>query len=170
MLPALPSRAILVALLICLTSVSACGWFGGGGGTRGTPAVEDPAANPLMPDTSGRLQFGRREAVDPSVRIATIDSLQVDRTPTGAIVLATGTASREGAFDAALRNPEGQPQVENGVLLLEFVVTYPDRATNLGTAQTRQVQAAASLTTQTLQQIRAIRVIGLENSRETRRR
>ena len=162
-------RLPVLALMMALLTLSSCGWFGGG--TRSAPEVDDATANPLMPDASGGgLNFGRPEAPDPSVRIATVDSLTVERTPTGAIVVATGTATRQGAFDAALRNPSGEPQVENGVLLLEFIVTYPPQATSVGPAQTRQVRAAASLTTQTLRQIRAVRVIAMENSREARRR
>ena len=85
-------RLPVLALMMALLTLSSCGWFGGG--TRSAPEVDDATANPLMPDASGGgLNFGRPEAPDPSVRIATVDSLTVERTPTGAIVVATGTAT-----------------------------------------------------------------------------
>ena len=157
-------RPVWAALAICLTLLGACG-------RSAAPATDaDPNANPLIPVDPDQGVFSSGPPEDPAVRIDSIDSLTVERTITGAIVLAQGTASRQGAFNAELRNPGGAPRVKNGVLILEFVVTYPAEETAVGGEVSRRVNAAASLTTQTLQQIRAIRVIGLGNSREVRRR
>lgn len=160
-------RPIWVALVISLTVLSGCGWFGNR--SANTDAEVPPDVNPLIPVENDRLSF-REAPVDNSVRITTIDKLTVERTVSGAIVLVTGIASRQGAYGAALRNPGGEPTVENGVLVLEFVVNYPEFQTPVGSPASREVNVAASLTTQTLQQVRAIRVVGLENSREARRR
>ena len=171
----------LSVLMIASLTLSACSgwrdsrvnpsnWFG-----RSTPAapVETPAddANALVPDQgSGRGFFARPEAEDISVLVTTIDELRIDRKPSGAIVLASGTAFRQGAYDAQLRPVQSEENRKNGVLELEFRVNYPPYATPQGPERTREVTDAIDISQDDLDGIRLIRVRGQQNALESRRR
>ena len=58
---------------------------------------------------------------------------------------------------------------ENGVLTLDFVVAYPSQNTPVGGTSLRQVHTARSLSKQTLETTKLIRVVGANGARETRR-
>lgn len=167
------------ALLLGGLTLSACGsWSGsrlkpGNWFDRDSTEVE-PAAdfNPLIPveEDRARIRIGRssddEETEDRSVPITRIAALRVDRTPTGAIVLATGEAFRLGAYEAALVPVESSSEAE---LAYTFRVTYPTAPSYRGTEATRTIRAAVSLSEADLRNIRSIRVIGEENAREVRR-
>lgn len=149
--------------------VNPSNWFG-----PSTPApIEEPVdeANALIPEQgSGRGLFARPEQVDTSVPIATVTALRVDPRPSGATVLATGTAFRQGAFDAQLLPVASEENRKNGILEFEFRVKYPDYATAQGPERTREVTDAIDVTRQNLDGVRVIRVKGQQNALETRRR
>jgi len=173
-------RKSLTVFLAASLLLSSCGgwsdsranprnWFGK---SRQVP-VEEPninteAVNPLIPQKSAISR--RPEAVDASVAVASVSELRVERTTTGAIILATGIASRQGAYDAQLRLEPIEGEGPSSTLTYTFRVVYPEYLTTTGSDYTRTIHVARSLTTQDLSGIRLIRVRGAQNTLETRRR
>ncbi|MBT8154595.1 hypothetical protein KMP13_11935 [Epibacterium ulvae] len=140
-------------------------WFGRSDEVR--LEVEAETVNPLIPIDEKVDLVRKAEAEETRVLLDTVTELRVERTSTGAIIYATGLPSRQGAFDVALRPNE---EAEDGVLELEFVVNYPEFATQRGSEFSRTVRAAHSLSNGDLRDVRLIRVLATENARETRRR
>jgi len=132
------------------------------------PEIDPEAVNPLIPQKSAISK--RPDAADASVAIASVTELRVDRTTTGAIIQATGVASRQGAFDVELRLDPQEGDAAPDVLSYTFRVVLPEDPTAVGSEHTRTVHAAQSLTKQDLAGIRLIRVKGAQNALETRRR
>ena len=171
-------RHAIGALLIGTLTLSACGgwrdsranprnWFGGS-----EEAIAEPVeyVNPLIPveEERTRIRVGRSEE---DVEITTepiteITDLRIDRTTTGAIVVATGLAKRQGAYNARL-----VPVEESASETLSFVfeVAYPEAPTYKGNEATRTIRAATHLTIQDLRRVNKIRVEGATNARESRR-
>ena len=107
------------------------------------------------------------EDVDvPTEPITEIADLRIDRTTTGAIVVATGIAKRQGAYDAKLVPVETET---GATLTYTFEVAYPEAATYKGNEATRTIRAAVNLTQQELRSVTTIRVEGETNARESRR-
>lgn len=167
-------------LLVALSTLSACSswrdsranpsnWFG-----KSTPApVETSAsdADALVPkQSSGRGLFARPEPEDTSVPITTITELRIEPNASGAIVVAQGTAFRQGAYDAKLTFVESEENRKNGVMEFVFRVNYPTYATAQGPERTREVTDAVNVSRQDLEGIRLIRVVGQQNALESRRR
>lgn len=170
----------LSVLLVALMSLSACGgwrdsranpsnWFG-----RSAPApveVSADDANALVPQQGdGRGLFARPEAEDNSVPIAVIDELRINPTPTGAIILASGTATRQGAFNAQLVRQRSEELTSSGTMEFSFRVDYPDYATAQGTVRSRMIDEAITVSSKELEGIRVVRVVGQQNALESRRR
>ena len=173
-------RHPILALLVSSLVLSSCGgwsnsrlnptnWFGGSQESSIDPSTVE-GFNPLIPDEDEEDEgmFSRPEEVDTSVLIAQISAMRIERTPTGAIIYAEGLATREGAFDADLvAQTDDVP--ENGVLVYEFRVNYPESATRIGTQATRTIRAAETVSNALLRDARTIRVIAEQNARESRR-
>lgn len=167
-------KTTLTLLVSTSLILSACGWrdsrvnpsnwFG-----QPEPVAVDESANPLVPKKRNSI-LSRPEAVDTSVLIASVTSLQIDPTPSGAIILAEGVASRQGAYDAELRPVNTELVSEDGVLELEFRVVYPVTNTAVGNNRSREVFEAYSLTRQQLTGVRLVRVRAAQNALESRRR
>ena len=171
------SLSILMAATLTLSACNSwsdsranpSNWFGPSIPVDDAPPEYD--ANILVPEQrEGAGLFKRPDAEDTSVPIARIDELRIDPTSTGAIIFATGTAARQGAFDARLVRVESEENAKNGILEYTFRVTYPTYATNQGSERSRQVSDAANISVDELQSIRLVRVIGQENTLESRRR
>ncbi|MCJ8139386.1 hypothetical protein [Falsirhodobacter halotolerans] len=137
----------LLALLILGTTLGGCNrlnpgtWLNSGGDTPAptqTVVTEDP--RPL---------------------IAQVTEVEVDRTPNGAIVRATGVAPTEGWYGPALIAQTAQP---DGTLILKFHATAPATAMPTGTTTSRQIVAATALTNATLANTRRIVVQGASNA------
>ncbi len=144
-------------------------WFGS---STSTP-TEAPAYDPnvlVPPEREGTGLFSRPDPVDNSVPIARIDELRINPTPSGAIIYASGTAARQGAHGAQLVRVESEENQKNGVLEFTFRVSYPSYATNQGTERSRTVSDAANVSLDDLQNIRLVRVVGQQNTLESRRR
>ena len=169
-----PVSLLMVAALI----LTACGgwsnsglnpgnWFGGSRSVA-VPSA-DGGVNPLLPPQRERI-LSRPEAEDRSVPIAVVSEMRVDRAINGAIVSASGLATRQGAFAPELRplDPELRPD-ENGVLTFAFRVVYPEDSTPVGNDRTRTVDAAISFSTEDLRGVQRIRVTGQQNAQESRR-
>ena len=108
--------------------------------------------------------------MDRSVPIAVVSELRIDPTNTGAIIFASGVATRQGAFGAELRPDPSEQNAKNGVLAYTFRVIYPEEPTPQGPERSRTVSDAVNVTAQELEGIRLIRVSGQQNAREARRR
>lgn len=139
-------------------------WFGRSDEIR--REVEAETVNPLIPVEDKVDLVRKAEEEETRVLLDAVTEMRVERTPTGAIIYATGLPARQGAFDVALRPNE---DAEDGVLELEFVVNYPEFATQRGSEFSRTVRAAYSLSNGDLRDVRLIRVLAAENARETRR-
>ena len=137
---------ILTGILVSTLLVSGCSWSGSQANPknwfgRGQPSNAPPPAeeiNPLIPGTGVQV-FKRPEAEDTSVPIAQVNELRIDPTPTGAIVQATGTATRQGAYAVELRPDHPELLADNGVLSFSFRVRYPEDPTPVGNDRTRLV-------------------------------
>lgn len=168
----------LTVLLVSSLFLAGCGgwrdsrvnpgnWFGKSRSERVQPAEE---VNPLLPKKQTSGLFSRPDAEDLTVPIAEVTELRVEQTTTGVIIYAEGLAARQGPYEVELR-PVTTPEEEaDGILSLSFRVVYPARATPLGSAHSRTVRAAYSMTKQDIGGIRSIRVLGRDNVRTTRRR
>ncbi|NVO55391.1 hypothetical protein HW561_06265 [Rhodobacteraceae bacterium B1Z28] len=150
--------------------VNPSNWFGS---STPAPVAATPVdeANALIPkQKSGTGLFARSDAEDTSVPIAKIDELRIDPTPSGAIVYASGTAQRQGAYNAQLVPVASEENEKNGVLEFTFRVNYPKSQTPQGSERTRMVSDAINISSQDLQSIRLVRVVGQQNALESRRR
>ncbi|WP_170607810.1 hypothetical protein [Ruegeria arenilitoris] len=144
-------------------------WFGSS--TTSSPPVEPSEEYALIPDNASGEEFiTGNDPDDRSVMIAVVDEMQIDQTPTGAIVYAAGTASRQGAYDARLTRIDNDENVKNGILEFAFRVNYPISPTAQGTPRSRMVSDAITLGRRDLEGVRLIRVVGQQNALESRRR
>ncbi len=170
-------KTTLTILLAASLALGSCGWResrinpSNWGQGRSADRADAATGNPLIPAERRKL-FGRRDAADEdrSVLIASVTRLQIDRTPTGAIILAEGLASRQGGYDAELRPTSGDGEVVDGVLHLDFRLTYPEARTPIGSERTRRIVEAYSVSTQQLREVRQIQVRGAQNAMQSRRR
>lgn len=164
------SLSASLALAGCNSNLNPVNWFGSSSAVEANPEIVSETVNPLIPETRKPL-FSSGEKPDETVLISAITEMRVDRTVSGAIIVATGLAPRQGTYEPELRpdNPELRPD-ENGVLDFTFRVLYPDSATPAGDERLRQITAAYSLSNEELEAVRVIRVSGAQNARETRRK
>ncbi|MEY8830724.1 hypothetical protein AB9K34_20320 [Sedimentitalea sp. XS_ASV28] len=165
-------KKTLTVLLAASLILSGCGrrsWFGGGDAPPNADLTAIEANNPLIPTRRDGL-FRRPKAADSTVLIAKVTKLQIDRTPTGAIILAEGVASRQGAFAAVLTPPGGTLIPEDGILRLDFRVAYPVYDTIIGSEQSRKVTDGLALSSQELAGINQVIVTGAQNAMQSRRR
>ena len=153
---------ISVALGLCL-AVAACDnginlnpftWFNSSGSDEGLVALE--------PDGGWEQDNDRRLVVDQ------VTALRIERTTAGAIVHATGLPPRLGYWDAELvADNGGEP--EDGVLTYVFKVATPRWATSTSTPYARTIEVAAFIPNAELNGLRALRVMGAQNSRTASR-
>jgi len=116
----------------------------------------------LEPEGGWEQDTDRRLVVDQ------VTALRIEKTTAGAIVHATGLPPRLGYWDAELVvENDGAP--ENGVLSYVFKVASPRWATTTSTPYARTIEAAAFIPNSELNGIRAIRVLGAQNSRTASR-
>lgn len=172
-------RFAITFLLVSGLTLSACGgmrdsranpanWFGGSKVERRAAPVANEAVNPLIPEQANSI-FRRKSDEDTyaGTPIYAVEGVTIERSSGGAIIKATGLSLRQGAFDVRL-SPENKGEPVDGVL------TYAMRAmqradTPQGPERTRRVSAGAFISTQTLSEVRTIRVLGLTNTATTRR-
>lgn len=163
-----PVPALIVAGFVlagCGSQLNPFNWFGG---SREVVTVAEGETNPLIPAQRSNL-IQRPEAVYQGVPVDQVTELRIERTRSGAIVLASGLAARQGASQARL---SPQPVAEGDDAQLRtyvFNVVYPAFDTAVGPETTRQVTVAQSISAEALDEIRTIRVVAARNARETRR-
>jgi len=144
-------------------------WFGKSRTSEVRTLEEGDTTNPLIPKKQANI-LAKAEQGDTSVAIANITELRVERTSTGATIVATGVATRQGAHSTSLRLEEDEEDSRPDVLTYSFRIYYPDYPTPVGHERTRTIREARSLSNKDLQGIRLIRVKGAQNVREARRR
>ena len=151
------SRTITV-FLVCAVVLSGCArvsesrfnpfnWFGGGNEEERVAVAEDTA--------------------DPRPLVAEVTSLAVERTPTGAIIRATGLPPRQGWHTGELVPDTDGPV--GGVLSYRFRAVPPFEPTRVSTERSRELSVAVAISQITLSETRVIQVIGARNVRTTRR-
>jgi hypothetical protein len=143
-------------------------WFGQSRSTPQPAPVQSDAVNPLIPERRDSI-FRRRSDAETYVGtpIYAVENVAVEPAAGGAIVTATGISLRQGAFDVRLW-PENDGEPVDGVL------TYTMRAvqrtdTPQGPVQTRRVSAGQFVSTQTLEAVRSVHVLGATTAATTRR-
>ena len=105
---------------------------------------------------------------DPRPLVPQITSLRIDRTPGGAIIRATGLPAQQGWHNAALvARDEGVPS--NGIITYDFRATPPVGTTRSSTVQSREINAARTISSIALQNIRVVRVVAAGNTMTARR-
>lgn len=107
----------------------------------------------------------RTRVVDARGLVETVDSLTIERTPTGAIVRAVGTAETQGFYNAQLVNTG----VSNGVLTLQFRAAAPAGLVPAGAARSRQITTAYVIDMTTLAAVQTVRIEAAQNARSARR-
>ncbi len=169
-------KKTLTALVATSLILSSCGWRDSRlnptnwfGRSEPVPVEAGGTVNPLLPPERVSI-FARPDAVDQSVLIASVTKLQIDQTPSGAIIVVEGVASRQGAYGAELRPVNTDLVSEDGTLQMEFRVNYPAAATPVGPERSRTVVNAYSLTRQQLNGVKLIKVTGAQNALQSRRR
>lgn len=141
-------------------------WFGG---SREVAAGAEREVNPLIPGNQSSV-LQRPDQDYAGVPIDEIVDLRLDRTRSGAIIVVSGLAARQGPYRVQLTPLNEDEEPQDGVLSYSFDVIYPDEKTNVGPEQTRRVTVARSIGSQTLAETRVVRVIGARNAREVSRR
>ena len=163
-------RKSLQLLLVGALVVAGCGrvaesrfnplnWFGGAQNRE----LSGTSANPLIPPRSA---MSRPEDQDLRLPVARITGLVAEPHPGGAILRVTGVSARQGAYEVGLRQIEGA-DVPADVLRYALVAYQP--AEPVGTEASRSMTAGLGLTTQELEGIRLIEVLGGENAMSIRR-
>lgn len=162
-----PFLALTLATLVltgCNSRLNPFNWFG----ESEDVAVSD-TFNPLVPqEREGFL--GSRDDSYPGVPIDTVTEVTIERTRSGAIILAKGVAARQGPYQVQLTPANIDDEPVEGVLSYSFDIIYPNFNTAVGSEATRRVTAARSISSDTLEQTRTIRVNGARNAQEIRRR
>ena len=168
-------RKPLMLLITASLLLTACGWRDARlnprnwfGKSRAVTVGSADQANPLIPERSAISR--KRETKDTSVSIATLTELRINPTPSGAIILVTGVSARQGAYSAELVADDANQDDTSDTLSYSFRVTYPKSPTPVGTAHTRTIHVAQSVTHHDLRNIRLIRVSGASGAIESRRR
>ncbi|WP_292293194.1 hypothetical protein [Marivita sp.] len=141
-------------------------WFGS---SQPDPAAMDVAnaeVNPLIPQRRISIFRSSQPEAFQGQPVAEITELLVERRPGGAIIRATGQASRAGPFDVRLiADTTGE---DPSALVLDLKALQSLGPRNVG-PRARQVTVARWITDQDLRGIRAITVRGATNARTVRR-
>lgn len=108
------------------------------------------------------------QVVETRPLISQVTEMQIQKTPGGVIVKATGLADGQGYWDANLvavpRDADASSE-----LRLDFRVRPPVTPAPGGAVKTREIVVARTLTDKSLEGIRTITVVGALNTRSSRR-
>ncbi|UOA14899.1 MULTISPECIES: hypothetical protein [Sulfitobacter] len=171
-------RKTTLALLASTLLVSACGtvrdsrinpmnWFGPARSVEAAPAE---STNPLIPQRRGLFARRAVEAETYEGRpFEQITDLTIEPVPGGAILRATGLATRQGIYAVRLTPATVDELPVDGVLTYRLEGIRPDKATRQGSQPTREVIAGRRLTDEDLIGVREIRVQGQLNTLVSRR-
>lgn len=171
-----PAFAALLSGLV----VSGCGavrqsnwnpgnWFPGNREVVDYDAVGEN--NPLIPEQTRANVFSLRNDTEDDVYtgrlISTVETLALERSASGAIINVTGLVAYPGAFDVRLVPVEDE--TDSTQLVYELRSRFTGQGPAPVTAASRRVTVAAFVSQQDLANIRLIRVIGRNNTLQTRR-
>lgn len=106
--------------------------------------------------------------IDNRALVGSVTGLEITRTQGGALVVATGLAPTPGWWDAELV-AESETPAGDGTLAYAFRVAEPGAPTPAAPPPARELTAAVFLSTQSLEGVRRIVVLGATNSRAIRR-
>lgn len=112
--------------------------------------------------------------IDSRTLVNSVTAISLSRTPGGVIVSATGLPPTQGFWDVGLSRDRGE-DVPNGTRRYNFVGRAPvDVAGNpipaaVGSAASRQVDAAVFIPDTELEGLRQITIVGAQGSRTARR-
>jgi hypothetical protein len=140
-------------------------WFGSGRVETATTGAGE--VNPLIPKR--RESAFARKPVDTTyygTEVAEVTHLVVDRRPGGAIIRASGVSRQQGSFDVQL---VPVPEESDAKTLTYALSAIQNETGQVGTAPSRTVTAAVTLTDEELFGIRTIRVKSQNNVRSARR-
>ena len=151
---------LIIGLMLTLTACSGGGsrlnpfnWFGGGSNAGSRQSSLEP-----------RRGYGAdaeyRQLADQ------ITALSVEPASAGIIISATAVMPTQGWYNADLVRVASDDAAE---AVFEFRVEGPLSAKAVGPARSREITAAAFLTTQDAVGLRNIRVVGARNTRSARR-
>lgn len=101
---------------------------------------------------------------DPRPLVAEIARLTVDRLPGGAIVHVKGISQAQGYYEGELV-PLNGGLPDRGRLTFEFRLMPPNQTTAVGANATREIVVAHFVSTQSLEGVQKIEVIGQNNRR-----
>lgn len=118
--------------------------------------------------TAATAALAPGEAADGRQLISQVTALEVTHMPTGAIVRATGLPPTQGWWKAELVADNHAIPVD-GVMTYRFLVFQPEDITDTSTPQSREISAAAYISTVKLAEVTRIVVQGETNSRESGR-
>ena len=121
------------------------------------------------PETETLEPVFLQERKDRRPLVSQVTALEVERTPGGAIIRATGLPPAQGWYGAELVNEDRDGQPIDGVLTYSFRSIPPHEPTRVSTVQSRELTVAVFVSDITLAATREIRVTGALNSRATRR-
>lgn len=163
-----PLRPALVLPLALSVALAGCGgwkesrvnprnWFGH---SQSTATTLEPKGGYL------------KAKEDHRILVAEVSTLEIKRTPTGAIVSVTGLPPTQGWWGAALEADDDARPVD-GVITYRFVVAPPEpgspAAQRVMNAGSRTVTAAAFINNVRLADTRKIVVVGAQNERSISR-
>lgn len=101
--------------------------------------------------------------------VSQITSLEIERTPGGAIVRSTALPPTQGWFAAELVPVSSGGAPVDGVLSYAFRAVPPETPVRQSTPQSRELTAGTFIPNIVLNQVRVIQVTGSQNSRIARR-
>ena len=141
----------------------------------GCAAARDSRLNPFnwfgrgqQEDTLATEVEGLQTIPDGRELVAEVISLEIDRTPGGAIIRAVGLPPTQGFYDGELV-AEDADGAQGGVLSYQFRIAESPRFEVVSTQRSREVVVALFLSNVKLEGVRSIRVVASQNSRVSRR-
>lgn len=144
-------------------------WFPGNRGVVDYDAVGEN--NPLIPEKTRANVFSLGNDAEEDVYtgrlISTVETLALQRSASGAIINVSGLVAYPGAFDVRLVPVEDE--TDSTQLVYELRSRFSGQGPAPVTTASRRVTVAAFISEQDLANVRVIRVIGRNNTLQTRR-
>lgn len=175
-------RTLLSLLVISSVALAGCSgwrdsrvnpsnWFGKSEPRRVVTADGTEEINPLIPERTGIFDKRPEDETYEGTPVDQVTAMNIERTPGGAIVRATGLTLRQGAFDARLVDVNGE---DDDVMPVDGVLTFrlsavQSRVAPQGPERTRRVHVGRFISKQTLAKTRVIRVVAARNERVSQR-
>ena len=139
--------------------LTGCSWFGNNGETA---SADTENVNPLLPDSGLRILNEPEEAYQGTL-IEQVTDFEIKPTRTGAILLAKGIGTRQGAYDIQLTPVNDNESPLDRVLEYRFEAVYPSETTPIGNVTSRRLVAAKSISNELIEQVDIFRIISKQN-------